>query len=225
MVTQSAHKGMFATRLETQIDLEKPAGHDIWRAAPRWTQPLRTGPRTRRGRHRSSLNRLKKGLLPDGMERELLARGEDPKEFLRMHRDLIGWLWPQDARGRQIVAELAKAWWEKHRQVLSWKGPGIRGCRQIDAHIEALLQCLFLSESCLNRKAGYRWDSAFGECSQGDRHLRRLIEARVPALGGRPPGRAIRHQHDPLRDLDLSQLLKIISVMYPRLKEAAERPE
>ncbi len=224
MVTQSAHKGMFATRLETQIDLEKPAGHDIWRAEPRWTAPLRTGPRTRRGKRRSALNRLKRGLLSDRMERELLARDEDPKEFLRMHRDLIGWLWPQDARGRQIVAELAKAWWEKRRQVLSWKGPGIRDCCQIDAQIEALLQCLFLSESCLNRKLGYRWDSALGERSRGDRHLRRLIEARVPALGGRSPGRAGRHLDNPLRDLDLSQLLTIISVIYPRSEEAAGRP-
>ncbi len=38
---------------------------------------------------RSALNALSRDLCPQELERQLWARGEDPREFCRLHRDLI----------------------------------------------------------------------------------------------------------------------------------------
>ncbi len=78
-----------------------------------------TGPRTTRGKRRSSLNRLKRGLCPGWILHELRMRGEDPEAFRRLHRDLIGWLGPDEARSR-VVEMLAEASWEKLRRVRGW---------------------------------------------------------------------------------------------------------
>ncbi len=55
-----------------------------------------TGPKTARGKRRSALNRVQRGLCPGWVAQELVARGENPEGFRRLHRDLIGWL----GRGR-----------------------------------------------------------------------------------------------------------------------------
>jgi hypothetical protein len=75
-----------------------------WRKA--WT-----GPRTARGKRRSALNRLKRGLCPGWVEQQLHARGENPEDFRQLHRDLMGHLRPDDARSRVIVETLAETWW------------------------------------------------------------------------------------------------------------------
>jgi hypothetical protein len=49
--------------------------------------------------------------LPRLVEQQLRARGENPEDFRQLHRDLIGYLRPDDARGRVIVETLAETWW------------------------------------------------------------------------------------------------------------------
>ncbi len=98
-----------------------------------------TGPRSARGKRRSSLNRLKRGLCPGWVAQELRARGEDPEEFRRLHRDRIGWLGPDEARTRLVVKMLAEAWWEKMRRVRGWVGAGTPDTREIDSRLDKLL--------------------------------------------------------------------------------------
>ncbi|HMD97852.1 MAG TPA: hypothetical protein VKM93_11070 [Terriglobia bacterium] len=58
-----------------------------------------TGPRSTRGKRRASLNRVTRFLVPFWVAKDLRALGENPQEFRRLHRDLIGW--HQDARERR----------------------------------------------------------------------------------------------------------------------------
>ncbi len=83
-----------------------------------------TGPRSTRGKRRSSLNRVTRFLVPIWVVKDLRARGENPEEFRRLHRDLIGWLGPDGARDRVLVETLAEAWLEKIRRRRNWVGAG-----------------------------------------------------------------------------------------------------
>lgn len=56
-----------------------------------------TRPRSKAGKYRSALNVRRKGWCPEALERELLARGEDPREFCCLHRDLAAIFRPSDA--------------------------------------------------------------------------------------------------------------------------------
>ena len=58
-------------------------------AANRRNAQKSTGPRTAAGKRRVALNRRSRGLIPEELERQLVARGEDPREFRRLHRALI----------------------------------------------------------------------------------------------------------------------------------------
>ncbi len=58
-----------------------------------WTTQL---PATPAGKRRSVLNARRRNLFPQELERQLRARGEDPREFCRLHRDLIAIFKPRD---------------------------------------------------------------------------------------------------------------------------------
>jgi hypothetical protein len=79
-----------------------------------------TGPRTAAGKRRVALNALVRGLLPEDLERQLRARGEDLNEFRRLHRDLIGIFEPRDPAGARVVTQMALTWWEKARRIRQW---------------------------------------------------------------------------------------------------------
>jgi len=83
-----------------------------------------TGPRTKAGKYRSALNAENRRLLPEAVERDLRARGEDPREFLRLHRDLVGIFHPYHPDIAKAVAMLASAWWRKARRMRQWVGAG-----------------------------------------------------------------------------------------------------
>jgi hypothetical protein len=166
-------------------------------------RPRSGGPRTAAGRRRSALNRAQRGLCPGWVRQDLARRGEDPREFIRLHRDLRGWLGPEDARTRVVVESLAEAWWEKVRRRRDWVGTGPPDTREIDAHIDDLLQRFVWGMGYRNRKWRYRLTEAFGPVP-GPKHLRLQIEARVPALGDTLPAqdRQRRYRRDMLRELD-----------------------
>ena len=146
----------------------------------------RTGPRTAEGKRRSALNRRSKGLCPEGLERELKARGEDVREFRRLHRDLIGWLDPHDGRTEALVEKLAETYWRKRRRLRNTVGPAAPDTVEIDAQIDQLLQLFVQSARERSRKWRYRLESVFGRGLSGPYFLRTRMEARMAALGSRP---------------------------------------
>jgi hypothetical protein len=159
-------------------------------ARRRWRLTHRsTGPRSQRGKRRSSLNRLRRGLCPVWVAEDLRARGEDPRQFSALHRDLIGWLGPADARTRFLVEMLAEAWCEKMRRIRNWVGAGAPDTVEADKRIDELLQRFVWSLGLLHRKWRYRLESALNERLPGPAALRLSLEARIPALGGKPPRR------------------------------------
>jgi hypothetical protein len=187
-----------------------------------------TGPRSTRGKRRSSLNRVTRFLLPFWVAKDLRARGEDPQEFRRLHRDLIGWLGPDDARGRVLVETLAEAWWEKIRRRRNWVGAGICDCKEIDGHIDELLRRFVWEQRVEHRKWRYRLESVLGSGLYAPAEVRQRIEARVPLLGGEAPKLSRSTPRpgvlDPLRDSDeaLAQLKALLSVMFPGRSGEAE---
>jgi hypothetical protein len=79
-----------------------------------------------RGRKASrSSERTRRGLLPEDLERQLRARGEDLNEFRRLRRDLIGIFEPRDHAGACVVTGMALTWWEKARRIRQWVAAGL----------------------------------------------------------------------------------------------------
>ncbi|HEV2176270.1 MAG TPA: hypothetical protein VGW33_03585 [Terriglobia bacterium] len=194
--------------------------------APSRRLPRSTGPRTARGKRRSSLNRMRYGLCPGWVEHELRARGEDPEGFRRLHRDLIGYLGPDEARGRVVVESLAEAWWEKMRRARNWVGAGPCDTTEIDARLDDLLQRFAWGQQRARRKWRYRLESALGKGVSGPAVLRRRLESHVPALGGAPLARRrnrSRNEAQPglLRDLE-EEIATLLSRMY---SERRHQPE
>lgn len=202
---------------------EAPAGSGA--AQPRPRRGRSTGPRTARGKRRSSLNRLKRGLCPGWVQHELRARGEDPDGFRRLHLDLIGYLGPDEPRGRVVVESLAEAWWEKMRRARNWVGAGPCDTAEIDARIDDLLQRFAWSQQRARRKWRYRLESALGRGVSGPAVLRRRLESQVPALGGSPPPRR-RHraklaEPDLRRELE-EEIAALLAAMYPGRRRQPE---
>ncbi len=101
-----------------------------------------TGPRTPAGKRRSALNALRRDLCPQELERQLRARGEDPGEFCRLHRDLIAIFQPHDEAAGRAVEWLARIWWEKARRIRQWVAAGTARSEDLDARLEELLRFL-----------------------------------------------------------------------------------
>lgn len=74
-----------------------------------------TGPRTRQGKSRSSLNALKHGCYSVGesLRHAMLVLGEDPEEFQRLLRSLIIARRPVDAVEMLLVEDIAMLVWKK----------------------------------------------------------------------------------------------------------------
>ncbi len=76
-------------------------------AANRRNAQKSTGPKTKAGKRRVALNARRLGLAPPEIERQLRARGEDPRDFRRLHRDVADLFPAQDATGEVTVQLLA----------------------------------------------------------------------------------------------------------------------
>jgi len=180
-----------------------------------------TGPRSTRGKRRSSLNRVTRFLVPFSVANDLRARGENPEEFRCLHRDLIGWLGPEGARSRVLVETLAEAWWEKIRRQRNWVGAGSCECQEIDAHIDELLRRFVWAQRVEHRQWRYRLESVLGKGLYKPALVRERIEARVPLLGGNPPRgpRSIPRLGplDPVRGSEeaLASLETLLSLVFP----------
>ena len=96
--------------------ISKPPLSPARLAANRRNAQKSTGPKTKAGKRRVALNARRLGFAPPEIERQLRARGEDPRDFRRLHRDVAGLFPPHDVTGEAAVRLLAMTWWEKARR-------------------------------------------------------------------------------------------------------------
>ncbi len=95
-----------------------------------------TGPRSAAGKRRVALNARRRGLCSQELEQQFRAQGEDPREFRRLHRDLIAILHPGDGAAVEAVELMAHTWWEKARRIRNWVAAPTD---DLDARLERLL--------------------------------------------------------------------------------------
>ncbi len=183
-----------------------------------------TGPKTPAGKRRSALNARRRNLFPHELERQLRARGEDPREFCRLHRDLIAIFQPQDVAGVGAVELLARTWWEKARRIRQWVAAGPARCEDLDARLEELLR--FLVQVLRQRHEWWRHRlvSVLGRPLGPPAEVRRRIELRLFIFGASPGRR--KYPRVSTRE----QLLKELEEAFGRILAGeapgpAERPE
>ena len=68
--------------------IPKPALSAARLAANRRNARKSTGPKTKAGKRRVALNARRLDFAPPEIEQQLRARGEDPRDFRRLHRDV-----------------------------------------------------------------------------------------------------------------------------------------
>jgi len=149
-----------------------------------------TGPKTAAGKRRVSLNTLRAGLCSPELERELRARGEEPRDFRRMHRDLIALFRPGNQGEKDGVEAMALAWWKKARRIRGWVGAGEPKCDDLDNLLEALIHLLVLTQRADHRWWKARLSAVLGPGLSSPKEVRLRIERRLLAFGGRPGRRS-----------------------------------
>ncbi len=145
-----------------------------------------TGPRTAAGKRRVALNARRRGLCSEELERQLRARGEDPREFCRLHRDLIAIFHPKDHAAVEAVELMARTWWEKARRVRNWVAAGQPRADDLDARLERLLTFFAHVEAKRHRWWVHRLAAVLGRPLGSPPDVRRKIEARLLLFGAKP---------------------------------------
>ena len=158
-----------------------------------------TGPRTRAGKRRVALNALNHDLCPPELEQQLRVRGEDPREFRRLHRDLIAIFQAQEEAATAAVKTLALTWWEKARRIRHWVAAGPPRSEDLDARLEELLRFLVYVMRQRHQWWYSRLASVLGRPVGSPAEVRCRIESRLFIFGGRPgrrkyPREATRQQ-------------------------------
>lgn len=193
------------------------------RRTQRANSRLSTGPRTSAGKYRSALNGQIRRVLPEDMEREQRARGEDPREFCRLHRDLIAIFRPRHPEISAAVMMLASAWWQKTRRIRQWVGAGLPQSAELDARIEALL-VLIVSEM---RAYHEHWKTALasivGDLIGSPSEVRRHMEERLTLFGGKPAARKREARADRDAEWDRDQLRKRIDELISAIMAEAAK--
>lgn len=154
-----------------------------------------TGPRTAAGKRRAALNRLRFKLCPAELERQLRARGEDPREFRELHRDLIALFQPADVAGVRVVELLAETWWEKARRIRQWVAAGQPRCYSLDARLEELLMLAINIQRQRHERWRIRLAEVLGWPVGSPAEARRRIELRLRLFGARRASRKYPRQH------------------------------
>jgi hypothetical protein len=153
-----------------------------------------TGPRTAAGKRRVALNRITRGLCSEEAERKLRARGEEPREFHRLYRDLIAIFQPGSQAAAAGVEQMAWTWWEKARRIRSWVAAGAAHVEDLDTELDHLL----LYQAAIMRRQHEWWisrlTSVVGEVGS-PAEVRGQIEKRLFAFGGKPGRRAYPREH------------------------------
>ncbi len=84
-------------------------------AAVRQNAKKSTGPRTEMGKRLASGNSLKTGLYAQPHRRNMLALGEDPQAYERLHQGLREAYPPTDMVQEMLLEDIAQLWWKRIR--------------------------------------------------------------------------------------------------------------
>jgi hypothetical protein len=153
-----------------------------------------TGPRTAAGKRRVALNTRSHALIPEELERQLLARGENPRDFRRLHRDLIALFHPEDRAGAGAVLLMASTWWEKARRIRNWVAAGPARVDDLDKRLEEGLQFLVYIQRQRHEWWQQRLVAVLGRPLGGPADVRRKIEARLFLFGAKAGNRKYPRQ-------------------------------
>jgi len=159
-------------------------------AANRRNAQKSTGPRTKAGKRRAALNARRLGLAAPEIERQLQARGEDPRDFRRLHRDLAALFQPQDVAGEAAVRLLAVTWWEKARRIRNCVTASAALTDDLDQKIEELLTFVVYVQRQLHRPWQAWLMEVLGPELGKPADVRRKIERRLSTFGATKAARA-----------------------------------
>jgi len=143
-----------------------------------------TGPKTIAGKRRSSLNRLRRNLCPADLERDMRAHGEDPREFCRLHRDLIAIFRPKEPTDVSAVELMARTWWAKARRIRERAVAGPVNCDDLDGRLEKLLLYLVTEQRVRHEWWAVWLKRVVGSPIGSPAKVRRQIESRLFVFGG-----------------------------------------
>jgi hypothetical protein len=134
-----------------------------------------------------ALNRYPaESLCSPALERDLQARGENPRDFRRLHRDLIAIFRPGERWEKGGVEALAFVWWKKARRIRGWVCAGEAQCGDLDAQLDELIRLLVLTQSSQHQWWKARLNSVLGYGLRAPEEIRLRIERRLFAFGGWP---------------------------------------
>jgi hypothetical protein len=158
-------------------------------AANRRNAQKSTGPRTASGKRRAALNARRRGLCSEELKQQLRARGEDPREFCRLHCDLIAIFHPRDRAGATTVEQMAPTWWDKARRIRDWVAAGEARTDELDARLEKLPILLVYGERQRHGWWRHRLTAVLGRPPGSPPDVRQKIEARLLLFGAKPGNR------------------------------------
>jgi hypothetical protein len=139
---------------------------------------LSTGPRTREGRRRVSLNHRRLPLPRRGFGMLERLKGR-PEELFRLWRDVLCIFHFMGPEMEPFLHPLAWDWWMK--QHLAGRGAPQGTLRLIDGRIEHFLDRLLKAYRMINREWRYRLERELGSSGKlGMWHLRLAVETRLP---------------------------------------------
>ncbi len=150
-------------------------------AANRRNAKKSTGPKTKAGKRRAALNAFR--LAPPEIERQLQARGEDPRDFRRLHRDVAALFQPHDVAGEAAVQLMAMTWWEKARRIRNCVTASSALTDDLDEKIEELLTFVVYVQRRLHQPWQTRLMEVLGPELGKPADVRRKIERRLFTFG------------------------------------------
>jgi len=163
--------------------ISKPSLSPARLAANRRNAQKSTGPKTKAGKRRAALNGRRLDIAFPEIERQLRARGEDPRDFRGLHRDVAALFQPRDVVGEAAVQLLAMTWWEKARRIRNWVGGGPAPTNDLDGKIEELLVFLVSVQRQRHERWRTRLVEVLGPGPGSPADVRRKIERRLFAFG------------------------------------------
>ena len=111
------------------------------------------------------------------------ARGEDPRDFRCLHRDVAALLQPCDVAGEAAVQLLALTWWEKARRIRNCTTASAALTDDLDEKIEELLTFVVYVQGQLHQPWQARLMEVLGPELGKPADVRRKIERRLFAFG------------------------------------------
>ncbi|HEV2423436.1 MAG TPA: hypothetical protein VGZ29_01265 [Terriglobia bacterium] len=123
------------------------------------------------------------------MELDLRTRGEDPREFCRLHGDLEAIFRPTDPATSAAVTMLACGWWQKAQWLRRQVGGGHPHCAEIDARIDALLVMVVNQIQSHHGHWKHRLAEVVGDVIGSPAEVRRDFEAHLALFGGKSHAR------------------------------------